>query len=366
MKAAHKFHEMGQSLWQDGITRDMLDGGRLQRAIEEWSVTGAAFDPFLFTQAIRGSSIYDDAIGKRLKKEMVGEELLFDLALEDLRRAADLFRPVHDRTDGVDGWVAIGVSPLVAHDAGSVLAAAKDLYRRAGRPNFLITIPGSRVCLPAVEEAIEAGVPINVGLLFSRKHYLAAAEALLRGTERRIAAGLGPGIASIASLSIGRWNAAVTGRAPEGLDNQFKIAVARSTYKACRELRHSPRWEHAFHAGARPPRLLWAGTAAAVPNGFTPGCAGTVAAPMTIHTMPEAVLETFFKRGEPCSPMPADGGDCESVLARFQESGIQIDALADRFQKEDLDLSVKSWIELLSVIASKCAVLATTKPASHH
>jgi len=361
MKAAYKFHEMGQSLWQDGITRGMLDGGRLMRAIEEWSVTGLTFDPFLFTQAIRSSSVYDDAIGKRLKKEMVGEKLLFDLALEDLRHAADLFRPIHDRTDGLDGWVAIGVSPLIAHEAGSVLAAAKDLYRRAGRPNFMVTIPGSRVCLPAVEEAIEAGVPVNVGLLFSREHYLAAAEAFLRGTERRIAAGLSPGIASIASLSIGLWDAAVAGRAPDGLDNQLGIAVAGSTYKACRELLQSPRWERAFHAGARPHRLLWAGSGAPVSNGRAPSCAVGLAAPMTIHTMPEGALEKFFEPGEPCLPIPADGGDCEFVLARFQESSIQIEALADQFQNEEVDRSVKSWIELLSVLASKSAALAAPR-----
>ncbi len=358
MKAANKFHEMGQSLWQDGITRDMLDDGRLKRAIEEWSVTGLTFDPFLFTQAIRSSSIYDDAIGKRLKKEMVGEELLFDLALEDLRHAADLFRPIHDRSDGLDGWVAIGVSPLIAHDAGSALASAKDLYRRAGRPNFLVTIPGSRVCLPAVEEAIEAGVPVNVELLFSREHYLAAAEAYLRGTERRVAAGLSPCIASIASLTVERWDAAVAGRAPEGLDNQLGIAVARRTYKAFRELLHSPRWERAFNAGARPQRLLWAGTGAAAAKENALSYAGALAAPMTVHTMPEGTLRDFFERKEPCSLMPAAGGDCESVLARFEDGGHHIDALADRFQEEEADWRVKSWIELLSVIASKCAALA--------
>jgi len=358
MNATQPFHELGQSLWLEGITRDMLDGGRVKQAIEEWAVTGVIFDPVLFIPAIRSSPSYDAAIGKKLKKEMVGEDLLFDLALEDLRYAADLLRPIHDRTDGVDGWAVIGVSPLIAHDAGRVLAAAKDLHRRAGRPNFLVTIPGSRVCIPAVEEAIEAGVPVNVGLLFSREHYLAAAEAFLRGTERRIDAGLSPGIASIASLSVGRWDAAVAGRAPDGLDNQLGIAVARSTYKACRELLHSPRWERAFHAGARPHRLLWAGSGAAASNGRAPSYAVGLAAPMTIHKMPEGALEKFFEPGEPCLPIPADGGDFESVLARFQKSGIQIEELADQFQNEEVDRDVKSWIELLSVLASKSATLA--------
>src|SRR6266446_1021149 len=209
MKATETLHEQGQSLWLDNITRDLLDSGTLQRYIDELSVTGLTSNPTIFDHAIKNSAAYDAAIRKKVKEGKSGEDLFFELALEDLTRAADLFRPIWDRTHGVDGWVSLEVSPLLAHDTASTLAAAKELHARAGRPNLLIKIPGTKEGLPAIEEAIFAGVPINVTLLFSREHYEMAADAYVRGIERRIDAGLKPDIGSVASVFISRWDGAV-------------------------------------------------------------------------------------------------------------------------------------------------------------
>ena len=260
MKATQKLHELGQSLWLDNITRDLLSKGVLKHYVEELSVTGLTSNPTIFDHAIKNSTAYDAAIRQKLKEGKSGEGLFFELALEDLTQAADLFRPIWDQTNGVDGWVSLEVSPLLAHDTASTLAAAKELHARAERPNLFIKIPGTKEGLPAIEEAIFAGVPVNVTLLFSREHYVAAAEAFLRGIERRIDAGLNPNVGSVASVFISRWDAAVMDKVPDALRDRLGIAIARRTYKAYRELLTSPRWQRVYNAGARPQRLLWAST----------------------------------------------------------------------------------------------------------
>src|SRR5215472_12128977 len=287
MKATQLLHNMGQSLWLDNITRDLIDTGTLERYIDELSVTGLTSNPTIFDHAIKNSSSYDAAIRKKLKEGKSGEKLFFELALEDLTRAADLFRPVFDRTNGVDGWVSLEVSPLLAHDTASTLAAAKRLHARARRSNLLIKIPGTKEGLPAIEESIFAGVPVNVTLLFSREHYVAAAEAFLRGIERRIDTGLNPNIASVASVFVSRWDAAVAGKVPAALNNTLGIAVAKRTYAAYRELLCSPRWQRAYNAGARPQRLLWASTGTKDPKASDVLYVKALAAPFTVNTMPE-------------------------------------------------------------------------------
>src|SRR5437667_11867362 len=260
MKATQLLHNLGQSLWLDNITRDLVDSGTLRRYIDELSVTGLTSNPTIFDHAIKNSNSYDAAIRKKLDEGKSGEELFFELAVEDLTRAADLFRPIFDRTNGVDGWVSLEVSPLLAHETASTLAAAKSLHARAGRPNLLIKIPGTKEGLPAIEEAIFAGVPVNVTLLFSREHYVAAAEAFVRGIERRIDAGLKPDVGSVASVFVSRWDGAVMGKVPESLRDRLGIAVAQRTYKAYRPFLDSPRWQRVVNAGARPQRLPWAST----------------------------------------------------------------------------------------------------------
>jgi transaldolase len=357
MKATQKLHDLGQSLWLDNITRDLLNSGTLQRYIDGLSVTGLTSNPTIFDQAIKGSTAYDAAIREKLARGESGEALFFDLAIEDLTRAADLFRPIWDRTNGVDGWVSLEVSPVLAYDTKSTLAAAKELHARAGRPNLFIKIPGTKEGLPAIEEAIFAGVPINVTLLFSREHYVAAAEAFLRGIERRIDAGLDPNVGSVASVFISRWDGAVSGKVPEALNNRLGIAIAKRTYKACRELLGSPRWTRVYNAGARPQRLLWASTGTKDPKASDILYVKALAAPFTVNTMPEATLKALGDHGEIGEILPVDGGDCEGVLAQFAGAGIDVDALAARLQEEGAKSFVKSWNELLGVIASKSAVL---------
>lgn len=358
MKATQKLNELGQSLWLDCITRDLLNSGKLKHYIDAWSVTGLISNTAAFDHAIRNSPVYDAAIRKKLKEEKSGEELFFELALEDLRRAADLFRPIYDQSGGVDGWVSLEVSPRLAHDTAVTLAAARDLCERARRPNLFIKIPGTEEGLPAVEEAIFAGVPVNVTLLFSREHYLAAAGAYLRGIERRIAAGLKPIVGSVASVSVNHWDAAVTGKVPEALRGRLGIAMAYGTYKASRDLLSSPRWERVCNAGARPQRLLWAGTGTEDPEAPEFLYVRALAAPHTVNAMPERTLEAFADRGDLGGAMPADGWDCEAVLARFAQAGVDIDALAGQLQDEADASFVRSWIGLMGVIASKSAALA--------
>jgi transaldolase len=358
MNATETLHDRGQSLWLDNITRDLLETGTLTRYIDQLSVTGLTSNPTIFDHAIKNSSAYDAAIRKKVSEGKAGEELFFELALEDLTRAADMFRPEWTRTRGVDGWVSLEVSPLLAHDTASTLAAAKALHARAGRPNLFIKIPGTREGLPAIEEAIFAGVPINVTLLFSAEQYLAAADAFLRGIERRISAGLLPEVGSVASVFISRWDAAVKARVPEALRNQLGIAIAKRTYRAYRTLLDSPRWQRVFNDGARPQRLLWASTGTKDPSAADTLYIKALAAPFTVNTMPEGTLNALADHGLLGEMLPADGGDCEEVLARFASAGVDVDALASQLQDEGAKSFVNSWHELMDVIAAKSADLA--------
>src|SRR5215831_16018963 len=360
MKATQLLHEEGQSLWLDNITRDLLDSGTLKRYIDELSVTGLTSNPTIFDHAIKNTTAYDAAITEKLRKGKSGETLFFELALEDLTRAADLFRPIYEETNGVDGWVSLEVSPLLAYDTASTLAAAKELFARAHRPNLFIKIPGTRQGLPAIEEAIFAGIPINVTLLFSREHYLAAAEAFLRGIERRIEAGLNPRVDSVASVFVSRWDAAVAGKVPETLSNQLGIAVAKRTYEAASTLLSSARWQRVYNLGGRPQRLLWASTGTKDPKASDILYIKTLAAPFTVNTMPEATLKALGTHTELGELLPTDGGNSEEVLGQFAKAGVDIDALAAQLQSEGAESFVKSWNDLMTVISSKSASLHET------
>jgi transaldolase len=358
MKATQKLHNLGQSLWLDNITRDLLTSGTLRRYIDELSVTGLTSNPTIFDHAIKNSTAYDAAIRKKIKEGKSGEQLFFELALEDITQAADLFRPIWEKTNGVDGWVSLEVSPLLAHDTASTLAAAKELHSRAGRPNVFIKIPGTKEGLPAIEEAIFAGIPVNVTLLFSREHYVLAAEAFLRGIERRIHAGLKPDVGSVASVFISRWDGAVMGKVPDALRDRLGIAIAKRIYKAYRHLLASPQWQRVYNAGARPQRLLWASTGTKDPKASDVLYIKALAAPFTVNTMPEGTLKALADHGEIGPMLPSDGGDCETVLAEFADAGIDPSALAVQLQDEGAKSFVKSWNELMTVIATKSATLA--------
>jgi transaldolase len=357
MKATQLLHDEGQSLWLDNITRDLLDSGTLKRYIDELSVTGLTSNPTIFDHAIKNSATYDSAIITKVQKGLSGEPLFFELALEDLTRAADLFRPIHEKTNGVDGWVSLEVSPLLAYDTASTLAAAKDLFARANRPNLFIKIPGTKQGLPAIEESIFAGIPINVTLLFSREQYVAAAEAFLRGIERRIDAGLNPLVGSVASVFISRWDVAIAGKVPENLRNQLGIAIAERTYKAASTLLSSPRWQRVYNLGGRPQRLLWASTGTKDPKASDILYVKNLAAPFTVNTMPEGTLKALATHTELGDLLSPDGGDSEEVLAQFAKAGVDADALAAQLQTEGADSFVKSWNDLMSVISSKSASL---------
>jgi transaldolase len=357
MKATQALHNLGQSIWLDNITRDLLSSGTLKRYIDEWSVTGLTSNPTIFDHAIKNSTAYDSAIREKLSNGKSGEALFFELALEDITRAAALFRPVHDQTDGVDGWVSLEVSPLLAYDTASSLAAAQSLHTRAAQPNLFIKIPGTKQGLPAIEEAIFAGIPVNVTLLFSREQYQAAAEAYLRGVERRIERGLPPSVGSVASIFISRWDVAVADKVPEALRNQLGIAVAKRAYKAYCRMLASPRWQRALNFGARPQRLLWASTGTKDPKASDTLYVKALAAPLTVNTMPDGTLKALADHGEAGSILSADGGNCEEVLAQFADKGIDVDALAAQLQEEGAASFVKSWNELMDVIGSKSAAL---------
>jgi len=359
MQATQLLHNLGQSLWLDNITRDLLDSGTLDRYIRELSVTGLTSNPTIFDHAVKHSAAYDGDIRQRARQGKSGEALFFDVALEDIERAAAAFRPIHDQTDGVDGWVSLEVSPLLVHDTARTLAAARDLHGRAGLPNLFIKIPGTPEGLPAIEESIFAGIPVNVTLLFSREQYGAAAEAYLRGVERRIAAGLNPRVGSVASLFISRWDVAVTGKTPESLRDQLGIAIAQRAYKAYRGLLGSARWQRVFNEGARPQRLLWASTGTKDPKASDVLYIKSLAAPFTVNTMPESTLQALADHGEISTILPADGGNCEQVLAEFSRAGIDVDALAAQLQDEGGKSFAQSWNDLMDVISSKAAALAT-------
>ena len=358
MNKAQELHDLGQSLWLDNITREILDNGTLRRYINEFSVTGLTSNPTIFDEAIGNTAAYDQGIRDKAKAGKSGEALFVELALEDLRRAADLFRPVFDATDGIDGWVSMEVSPLLANDTAGSIAAAARIHGQAERPNLYVKIPGTPAGGPAIEESIFNGIPINVTLLFSREQYVAAAEAYLRGIERRIAAGRDPRVASVASLFVSRWDKAVADKVPPELRNRLGIAIGGRTYRAYRELLASPRWEKLAAAGARPQRLLWASTGTKDPKASDTLYVEALAAADTIDTMPEKTLRAFAEHGELKSVMAEDGGDAEAVLTKFAKAGIDTDALALQLQRDGAQAFTKSWKELMTRIADKSDALA--------
>lgn len=352
-------HELGQSIWLDSISRELLDSGTLAQFIDQFFVTGLTSNPTIFHQAIKNSPAYDDTIRNGVRQGKSGEALFFDAAFEDIVRAADLFRPVYDRTAGVDGYVSLEVSPLLAYDTAATTAAAQALFAEVGRPNVFIKIPGTEQGLPAIEEATFAGVPVNITLLFSREHYMAAARAHLRGIERRIEAGLSPNVASVASLFVSRWDGAVAAMVPDALKNRLGIAIAQRTYKAYLDELLSPRWQRAFNRGARPQRLLMASTGTKDPKASDILYITALAAPLTINTMPEATLRAFVDHGQLGPPLRPDGGDCEAVLKEFTEAGVDLVALAGKLQEDGAAAFSKSWRELMDVIEARCAAMRT-------
>jgi transaldolase len=359
MNPTQRLHDLGQSLWLDNITREMLQDGTLRNYIKELSITGLTSNPSIFDQAIK-SGAYDDSIHAKTPAGLSSEELFFQLAGEDLTQAADLFRGIHGATNHLDGWVSLEVSPLLAHDTKRTLEQVQSLHRQLERPNLFIKIPGTPEGLPAIEEAIFSGIPINVTLLFSREQYLAAAAAYQRGIERRIAVGLDPDVVSVASVFISRWDKAVQDKVPPALRGRLGIAIAGRTYRAYRELLDSRHSQSLASAGARHQRLLWASTGTKDPQASDVLYVEALAAPDTINTMPDATLLAFADHGEIRGVMAEDGGDAEAVLAEFEPAGIDVAALADQLQREGAEAFVKSWNELLERIAAKSEALAAS------
>jgi transaldolase len=360
MNGTQRLHELGQSLWLDNITREVLQKGTLKNYIRELFVTGLTSNPTIYDQAIGSGAWYDEAIHELSGAGLSGEALFFGLAGDDLVQAADLFRPIHQATNHMDGWVSLEVSPLLAHDTGRTLEQVKTLHRQLERPNIFIKIPGTPEGLPAIEEAIFKGIPINVTLLFSREQYLAAARAYQRGIERRIEKGLDPDVVSVASVFISRWDKAVQDRVPAELRNRLGIAIAGRTYRAYRELLDSHHSECLASAGARHQRLLWASTGTKDPRASDVLYIEALAAPDTINTMPDATLIAFADHGQIHRVMPEDGGDAEAVIAEFERAGVDVAALADQLQREGAETFVKSWNELLQRIMAKSEALAAS------
>ncbi|GAA4490849.1 hypothetical protein GCM10023191_023680 [Actinoallomurus oryzae] len=356
MKPTQTLHERGQSLWLDNITRGMLDSGRIRRYIDRYAVTGLTSNPSIFDKAIE-SGDYDDAIRAKAGKGPANEDLFFELAIEDLQRAADEFLPVHERTDGVDGWVSLEVSPLLAYDTAATIEAAKTLHRQAARRNLLIKIPGTTEGLPAITECVASGVPINVTLLFSADHYRAAADAYLTGLQRRVDQGLDPAVGSVASVFMSRWDVAVAATVPDHLKDRLALAVGLDTYRAYRHFMDSDRMQRLENAGARVQRLLWASTRTKDPAASDTLYVHGLAAPLTINTMPDRTLEAFYDHGEVGAPMPADGGDADEVLARFADAGVDVAALAERLQREGAETFVTAWNDLMTRISAQSASL---------
>jgi transaldolase len=361
MKATQKLHEAGQSLWLDNITRGLVNSGGLKRYVEEFSITGLTSNPSIFDLAIRNSADYDADIRQKSAAGMEPEPLFFALALDDLSRAAELFRPVHERTNGVDGWASLELSPKIAFDTKASIAAAKEFHSRGIPPNLFLKIPGTPAGIPAIEESIFAGIPINVTLLFSRDQYIAAAEAYIRGIERRVAAGLNPRVGSVASVFVSRWDVAVAKKVPPALHDRLGIAVAKRIYRAYRELLSSPRWLRLLNFGARSQRLLWASTGTKDPKAPDVLYVKSLAAPHTINTMPEKTLKALADHGEIGRMLPPDGGDAEQELEEFRRAGVDIDAVADQLQREGAEAFVKSWEDLLKCIAEKSAAMFAGK-----
>jgi transaldolase len=360
MKPTQRLNELGQSLWLDNITRTMLDDGTLERYIAELSVTGLTSNPTIFAKAIMAGDAYDEQLAELGGSGLRGEELFFELALIDLRRAAKMFAAVHERTDDVDGWVSLEVSPLLANDSTATVAQVGDLHSRADC-NIFIKIPGTNAGRKAIEESIFAGIPINVTLLFSTEQYLGAAEAYMRGLERRIEAGLDPAVPSVASLFVSRWDRAVSDEVPDELRGRLGITVAKRTYRAYRALLETERWQRLQNEGARPQRLLWASTGTKDPDASDVLYVESLAAPFTINTMPEATLLAFSEHGRVGELLPADGGDAEEVLAEHRAAGVDVDGFAARLQDEGAEAFDESWTELNESIASKGEALAASR-----
>jgi transaldolase len=360
MSMTKNLHDLGQSIWLDNITREILDDGTLKRYIDQFSVTGLTSNPTIFDEAIGKTAAYDKGIRQKAAAGLSGEDLFVELALEDLRRAADLFRPEFDRTAGLDGWVSMEVSPLLANNTQSTIDAALRIHKQANRPNLYVKIPGTPAGVPAIEAAIFAGVPINVTLLFSREQYLKVAEAYMRAMERRIAAGLDPKINSVASVFVSRWDRAVADKVPQELVNRLGIAIMQRTYRAHCELIAGKRWKDLEAKGARKQRMLWASTGTKDPKAPAGLYVEALAAPETIDTMPEKTLLSFAQGGNLKGVMSKDGGDAEEVLGRFARAGIDVNALAEQLQVDGAASFVKSWTELMQRIKEKSAALATT------
>ena len=353
MKATQQLHQLGQSLWLDNITRDLLDSGTLKRYIDELSVTGLTSNPSIFDHAIRNSGSYDDAIRRNAEKTESTEQLFFKLAIEDLDRAADLFKPIHDSTQAMDGWVSLEVSPYLAYEAEKTVKAAQQLSKQANRSNIFIKIPGTEPGLVAIENAIFAGINVNVTLLFSGGQYLKAADAYMRGIERRIQAGLSPQVHSVASIFISRWDKAVSGKEPEGLRDRLGIAVAMQAYKSYRGLLASERWKQLAAKKTPVQRLLWASTGTKDPKASDTLYIQALASPGTINTMPDKTLLALADHGRIANPLPEDGGDSEQVLAKFAAAKIDPKDLAEKLQVEGADAFNKSWDDLMECIESK-------------
>jgi transaldolase len=357
MKATQTLHNLGQSLWLDNITRDLLDNGTLKRYIDDLSVTGLTSNPTIFEHAISKSTSYDAEVRRLMTSRRPVEELFFELALQDLTRAADLFASVYERTAGVDGFVSLELSPLLAYDTNKSVAAAKLLHQKGNRPNLFIKIPGTTKGVPAIEESIANGVPINVTLLFSRDQYLASAEAYMRGLERRVAAGVSPDVRSVASVFLSRWDGATMDKVPDALRDKLGIAIGQQVYKAYRDLLESDRWQRLANFGARPQRLLFASTGTKDPKASDVLYINALAAPNTINTMPEKTLLAFSEHGNVTNTLPRDGGDCERVLADFRSAGIDLDKLASDLQSQGAKAFDESWSKLLDAIEAKGKVL---------
>jgi transaldolase len=355
MNATRQLQEFGQSLWLDNITRDLLDDGTLSRYIRDFSITGLTSNPSIFEAAVGQGRSYDASIRAQARAGASTEQAFIAVALEDLRRAADLFRPAHEASDGVDGWVSMEVSPLLADDSEGSVRAAKEIFARAARPNLFVKIPGTPAGVIAIEESIFAGVPINVTLLFDWQQYLASADAYLRGIERRLDAGLSPRVASVASIFVSRWDVAVKDSAPEHLRNRLGIAVAGRAYQAYRELFDSPRWHALAGSGAMPQRLLWASTGSKDPAASPTLYVEALAAPDTIDTIPEKTLKAYADSGRPPQAMSADGADANAMLQRFVEARIDLSALATQLQREGAAAFSKSWQALMASVAAKAA-----------
>ena len=360
MKPTQELHNLGQSLWLDNITRGLLTSGTLRHYIEDFSVTGLTSNPSIFDLAIKNSDFYDDAIRQKKREGKSGEALFFELAIEDLRQAAGLFRPIHDATAGRDGWVSLEVSPSLAYDSASTVKEAMRLHAQAQRPNLFVKIPGTSEGIAAIEEAIFAGVPVNVTLLFSPGHYIAAAEAYLRGIARRMAAGLDPKVHSVASMFISRWDKAVMGKVPKELQDRLGIAIAKRTYKAYRDLLASSRWQKAARGGAAQQRLLWASTGTKDPEASDVLYIKALAAPDTIDTVPEKTLLAFADHGALGEVLPADGGDAETAIAAFAKAGVDPEKLAADLQREGAEAFAESWEDLLTCIGSKVTTLGAS------